>query len=53
MIPTLPLLPIPVEGEEVPPVFGVLFAIAGVAVLGVLIWRTRRFFRDDRDDRDR
>jgi hypothetical protein len=39
------MMPIPTSGE-VPPIVGVLFAIAAVAGFAVLVWRVVRYFRD-------
>lgn len=44
-------MPIPTSGD-VPPVFGVLFAIAAVAGFAVLVWRVVRYLRDDGGDGD-
>lgn len=44
-------MPIPTSGD-VPPVFGVLFAIAAVAGFAVLVWRVVRYFRDGDSDGD-
>lgn len=51
MIPMFPI-PVPPGGEGVPPVFGPLFALAGLALFVVLVWQAVRYFRNNRDDRD-
>jgi hypothetical protein len=43
------LLPIPVPADA-PPWIGLLLLACGIAVFGVLLWQTVRYFRSTRDD---
>lgn len=48
-MPLLPNYPVPAPAGT-PDWVGVLFVVGAVAVVGVLLWQTVRFFRNNRDE---